>query len=352
MINRCLRYLVILFLVLGGACAQFERVPSSIDSNHLSQETAMHLLQSTVRVSVENPFGCWTGSGVIVYSHLRSLSLDPRSYSYVLTCAHVIHDATRAEVESFYYLENSTIVSTAKFSAEVVAINREIDVAVLQITTPRPLQATARPLPSSQYYQHQIYTPVYVIGCALGNQPSITNGNISSLEVNHNVDGRMMHQHLKITSATIYGNSGGGVFNQAGQLMGLTESIDVTRGSPVPHSAYAVPMWQIALFLKEEGLGFLVGEPGDPDTFFQIAANRKQNNQRLADEQQFRKSFLDALDKLNNISPVVSVTVIVGPTSIPSTLNPSVAPIQSLHPSVAPIQSPTSLQPPLKRTWH
>ena len=328
---------------LGAACTQLDtkenKTPQVKFNPELSPETAMHLLQSTVRVTV----GGTTGTGVIVYSKRRSLNLDPRYYSYVLTCAHVVEDANEAFppfIETFYYLDDNAIVARASFKAEIVAIDAKLDVAVLQIMSPKPLQDCVEILPPGSFFNHRLNDSVYVVGCGLGNEPFITSGNISSFQVNHDVGALLNLDALKMTAATIYGNSGGGVYNHQGLLMGLAQSIDLTHGTPYEHSAYAVPIWSIALFLRENRLGFTVGiDSTNIDEFMAYRARKTQITDHETQEQDFRKSLLDALEKLSNISPVNSITINVSP--IISNTNPSISPITSpIAPSVAPESKP------------
>lgn len=306
--------LLISLFCLGVACTQL--TPSKTEkaeiTAELSQDTAMHLLRSTVRINTDSA----TGTGVIICSQRRSTPLDPRYYSYILTCAHVVEDTiNNPTIETFYYLDNNTIVAHATFSADIIAIDTSLDVAVLQVLSPKSLQDHIQILPTENFYDHRLFGPVYVAGCGLGLEPFITCGNISSFKVDHQVGEQMALDALRMTAATIYGNSGGGVYNSQGLLMGLAQSIELIHGVyPYEHAAYAIPIWSIALFLQENHSGFTIGV--DTNTVDESMAyhNRKLRRSEVeAQEQDFRKALLDALEKLNNISPVNSISINISP---------------------------------------
>lgn len=318
------RYLLVLSLICLGACSEFSNQPKNdvadapIASN-LSSETAGHLLRSTVRISV----GSTTGTGVVLYSKHQPNSLDPRYYTYILTCAHVVAGASFFNpiiVENFHYLNGATIVAVTNYRAEIVAISREIDTAVIQVLSSMPLNDHVTIFPPNNFYSSKVYLPIYVVGCGLGKQPYITNGNVSSYWAEKNPDNHVTVDFpLQLSAPTIFGNSGGGVYDANGRLMGIIQTIAMVDASVAyPHISNAVPIWNIVLFLQEHKLDFIVGLGESNVEIFNNYRNTQQRflNKR-AEEQEFMQNLLEAIQKLAPVAPVTSVAPIVSSDPAP-----------------------------------
>lgn len=281
----------------------------------LTSGNAIHLLKSTVRITYEEEISLpnmgvigkrtGTGSGVILYSGQRkTTSYDPRFYTYILTCAHVVDSYQTVTIETFHYFDNNVIVATSRYTGQVIAKDEIKDMAIVEVLSAKKIEESAILLPPTQYYTRNIYESAYVVGCGLAKPPYITNGNICNLESDD--------EQLQITSATIFGNSGGGVFSASGQLLGIVRAISSAHGCPYPHAAFAVPIWTISLFLIDNHLGFILDSKSDLD---QSLIDRKEagvkqeilktEKEKEEAEKEFRKQLLEAL-KSNTTSPINS----------------------------------------------
>ena len=178
------------------------------------------------------------GSGVIISAQ----------YGYVLTCNHVVSGATNIIVE----LSDNT-----RYTATLVGADSSTDLAVVKI---EPL--STRPLTEAVHGESAgLITGEYVV--AIGNPlgtlgGSVTQGIISATERQvkvSNDDGTTTVMRLLQTDAAINsGNSGGGLFNLRGELIGIVNAKYARSG--VEGLAFAIPVdtaFPIELDLIEYG---------------------------------------------------------------------------------------------------
>lgn len=148
-----------------------------------------------------------TGSGVVVYKGL------------VLTNYHVVADATRLTV--------STLVSEEEYEATLVSFDESQDLALMYVPT---LDLPAVPLGDSD--QLQVGEWAICIGNPLMEElrGTVTAGIVSA--INRQIDSNtstdkyglkrtVTNSMIQIDAAINSGNSGGGMFNVLGQLMGI-----------------------------------------------------------------------------------------------------------------------------------
>jgi serine protease Do len=155
------------------------------------------------------------GSGYII---------DPSGY--IGTNRHVVEGAI------------SVFVVTAdgvRHAAKYVGMPAEADIALLRIDAGR------KPLPFVQFGDSDKMRPgdrVFAIGSPFGFANTVTSGIVSA--VNRDIMESPFDDYLQTDAAINHGNSGGPLFNMAGEVIGMTSVIF----SPVPASAgigFAVP---------------------------------------------------------------------------------------------------------------
>ncbi len=175
---------------------------------------------STVSILALSTGSQSTGSGVI-------LTQD----GYILTNAHVVAGA--------YEVYVSPHNGTRTYPASLVGFHNEEDLAVLKID--------AQNLTPAQFGQSiplQIGDPVAALGDSLGYTGTFTDGIISALDRELDVDGVTMR--LIQTSAAInFGNSGGPLLNQYGQVVGITTVKIVTQDGSAESLGFAIPSQRV-----------------------------------------------------------------------------------------------------------
>src|SRR6202171_296867 len=155
------------------------------------------------------------GSGVIV---------DKRGY--ILTNNHVVEQATKIQVQ----LNGET----TKYTAKVVGVDEDTDLAVLKIDTSKDLP-TAR-LGNSDGVQ--VGDWVLAIGSPFGLQATVTAGIISAKD--RGGIGHQFQRFLQTDAAINPGNSGGPLVDLAGQVIGINTAI-ITGSRGYEGVGFALP---------------------------------------------------------------------------------------------------------------
>lgn len=158
------------------------------------------------------------GSGVII-------SKD----GYIVTNNHVISDATQIQV---------TTNDGKNYNATLVGADSTADLAVLKIDADNLTPATF-----GNSDQLEVGQAAIVIGNPLGQLGgTVTSGIISSLDRQLEIDGNTMTL-LQTDAAVSSGNSGGGLFDSNGNLVGIVNAkASSTGNSSVEGIGFAIPI--------------------------------------------------------------------------------------------------------------
>ncbi|MFF2888991.1 trypsin-like peptidase domain-containing protein [Paenibacillus sp. NPDC057967] len=159
------------------------------EEDKLSSTQIVDLFDESVLMIMTNK---GLGSGVVIGEDL------------ILTNYHVIFDATSAIANSIYYDE---------FKVKgVVAYDEEADLAILRTEEPMELV----PVGLSYDYLARKGDRVYAIGSPLGFMNTVSTGLISNYHFENGVS------YLQTNAQTDHGSSGGALFNEYGELVGIT----------------------------------------------------------------------------------------------------------------------------------
>ncbi len=183
------------------------------------------VIDSTVEITTETVsygsfFGDYVregaGSGVIISDS-----------GYIVTNLHVIENARKINV---------TLQSGKTYSATVIGADSDTDIAILSISATEKLSPAV--FGNSESLAHG--EEVVVIGNPLGSLGgSVSNGIVSALERTVTIDNKVMM--LIQTNATVNpGNSGGGMFNMYGELIGIINA--KSSGDNIEGIGFAIPI--------------------------------------------------------------------------------------------------------------
>ncbi len=176
-----------------------------------------------------------SGAGVIITAD-----------GYIVTNYHVIENATKITV----YLQDGT-----DYEASVAGADSKTDLAVLKI------EATGLPCATlGASGDVLVGDTVYAIGNPLGVlSSSVSRGIVSGLDRTITVEGNEMT--LMQTDASVNpGNSGGGLFNSAGQLIGIVNS--KSMGYDVEGIGFAIPIDSAKAIVTDlMDIGYVSGRP-------------------------------------------------------------------------------------------
>ncbi len=159
-----------------------------------------------------------TGSGVII-----------SDTGYILTCNHVVADAASIKV---------TLRSGSVYTAALVGSDSSSDLAVIKITPKEeePLTYVEQGCSSDLVVGEN----VVAIGNPLGMGLTTTTGVISATERNISMSDGTVMTLIQTDAAINSGNSGGGLFNLDGQLIGIVNAKYSASG--VEGLAFAIPI--------------------------------------------------------------------------------------------------------------
>ena len=192
--------------------------PDSIDYGDAFSNASAKTVNSVVVITATSVGATSRASGVIWSSG--------SDITYILTCYHVIEGADEIKV---------TLNNDLTYRAEVVGVDARTDLAVISVDE-TGLPPIVLPNESTQLVLGQ---SVIAIGNALGIlSNSVTDGILSSLERTVTVDGNSM-ELLQTTAAVNSGNSGGGLFDLNGQLIGIINA--KKSGISVEGIGFAIP---------------------------------------------------------------------------------------------------------------
>ena len=179
------------------------------------------------------------GSGVIISDD-----------GYILTCAHVVDGADDITVQ----------VDGTDYDATVIGSDSASDVAVLKIDAEGLTPAVV-----GDSNALTVGEEVMAVGNPLGNlSGTVTNGIVSALNRDVSIqsnDGSILNLSLIQTNASISpGNSGGGLFNMAGELVGIVNAKSDASGAE--GLGFAIPI-NSAIAIAQDLLenGYVSGRP-------------------------------------------------------------------------------------------
>ena len=195
------------------------------------------MVESTV-VAITTSGG--SGSGVII-------SADEKNGDgyYIVTNNHVVEGETAFTVAH----SNGT-----QYSATLIGTDKNTDLAVLKIIAEDLQIATI-----GKSGDLLIAEEVLVIGNPLGTFGVATNGIISAKNTSVNIDGYVMSL-IQTNAAINGGNSGGGMFNLSGQLVGVVNAKYVSEG--VEGTGFAIPIDSARPIIEDIiNYGYVKGRP-------------------------------------------------------------------------------------------
>ena len=163
-------------------------------------------MQATVRLRVEDGGGNSVGTGTIIDAHGEE--------ALVMTCAHVFRESKgegNISVDLFVPGARNPVIG------KVIDFDLEKDVALFAI---RPgVKVTPVPVASSGYQARQ-GDRVFSIGCDRGADPTIRESQVT------NLNKYVGPANIEVAGQPVIGRSGGGLFTDDGQLIGVCNLAD------------------------------------------------------------------------------------------------------------------------------
>lgn len=170
---------------------EYEQIEDELPEIELPKLTSTEIVEMYDESVVSIVTNWGFGSGIVIGENL------------VLTNYHVIAEATSATVHSLY--DDFTVTG-------VVAANEITDLAILLTEEPMGLM----PIEVDNEYQAQKGDRVYAIGSPLGFHNTVSEGLISNFGFDSGIS------YIQTNAQIDHGSSGGALFNEYGELVGVT----------------------------------------------------------------------------------------------------------------------------------
>jgi serine protease Do len=205
----------------GGRQAAARTLASARPMSSQANDLVRDLLPSVVRIDIRKDMA---SSDDPAQANAQSSTVQASGTGFVIdpsgliaTNYHVVQDAWEIEV---------TFQDGSRVSARLVRGSQLVDVALLKVDVGHPLP----PLRWGDSDKLRIGDQVFAIGNALGIGISVTRGIVSAL--NRDIQGSPYDDFIQTDAAINHGNSGGPLFNAAGEVVGIDSAlISPTGGS-------------------------------------------------------------------------------------------------------------------------
>ncbi len=197
-------------------------------------------LASSVKLRVDAADSHSWGTGTIIDTR--------QGEALILTCGHIFRDSQGlGNIEVQLFGENSSV----SVFGHCLGYDLEMDLALIAIKPPCPVQAVPLLFPQQQLMPN---LPVLSVGCDGGANPTLRSHQILSLDrIGTPADNAVPFHYIQVSGAPVSGRSGGGLFTEAGQLIGVCNTAD-----PVENDGHFVPPHIIRHFLQTKQLATVV----------------------------------------------------------------------------------------------
>lgn len=213
------------------AAASPEELFPKVDESVVTIRVATRITEQT-ETSALLAISIGTGSGVVVHRD-----------GFVVTAAHVVESAEAIEV---HWRDDF------KSQAKVVSLSRTEDLALLKVDE-LPKKAVVAALGDSDALKPG--QRLFAIGAPYGLEHSLTAGVVSALRSNERPG--LLPRHLLQTDVSInQGNSGGPLFNDRGEVVGIASFMLSQSGGSVGLN-FAVPSNTVRARLFDEALPYI-----------------------------------------------------------------------------------------------
>jgi hypothetical protein len=172
------------------------------------------LLASSVRLRVDEANGYSFGSGTII--DFRPAADGRGGFALVLTCGHVFRDSTGNDGVHVDLFDDGTPTT---LPGRIVSYDLDRDIGLVSFATNRPV--TPLPLAPADAKVSRS-DKVISVGCDHGKDPSVHRSHVMA------INSFMGPKNLQVAGQPAVGRSGGGLFDEQGNLIGICNFADPT----------------------------------------------------------------------------------------------------------------------------
>lgn len=215
-----------------------EFYPGGNQGNTENVPALQQTLLSTVMIVSEFGLSASAGSGIIY-------KLDKeKGDAYIVTNQHVVYSDGKVSNNIKIYLYGM-VLETYAIKATYIGGTTAYDIAVLKIEGSEILKNSyAKAATLGKSADMRVFDPVYVVGNPEASGFSVTQGIISVRTENIELEGAdselISLRVMRVDAAVNHGNSGGGLYDCEGKLIGIVSA--KTQGTDVDNMGYAIPI--------------------------------------------------------------------------------------------------------------
>ena len=215
-----------------------EFYPSENQGNAENVPALQQTLLSTVMIISEFGLNAGAGSGIIY-------QLDKeKGDAYIITNQHVVYSDGQVSNNIKIYLYGM-VLETYAIKATYIGGTTAYDIAVLKVEGSEILKNSyAKAATLGKSADVRVFDTVYAVGNPEASGFSVTQGIISVRTENLELEGAdgdiVSLRVMRVDAAVNHGNSGGGLYDSQGKLIGIVCA--KTQGTDVDNMGYAIPI--------------------------------------------------------------------------------------------------------------
>ena len=215
-----------------------EFYPGSGQGNTENVPALQQTLLSTVMIISEFGLNAGAGSGIIY-------KIDKeKGDAYIVTNQHVVYNdgAISNNIKIYLY---GMVLETYAIKAQYIGGSTNYDIAVLKIEGSEILKNSyAKAVTLGRSADVRVFDTVYAVGNPEASGFSVTQGIVSVRTENLELEGAdgapVSIRVMRVDAAVNHGNSGGGLYDHQGRLIGIVSA--KTQGTDVDNMGYAIPI--------------------------------------------------------------------------------------------------------------
>jgi Trypsin-like peptidase domain len=216
-------------LLMSTGASAAERVGESTEPKNAIEKKA---LEATVRIRVQDDRGESFGTGTIIDRHDNEV--------LVLTCGHIFRESAE---HGKILCDLFTAEGPQGVPAKIISYDLRRDVGLISLRPGVPVEPANV---GGGGHQAREGSFVFTVGCSKGADPTLMRNRVVAINRYHGP------ANLVVGGCPVDGRSGGGLFSEAGVLIGVCNAAD----QPNNEGLYAA-LGPVHTVLDEAGLGFI-----------------------------------------------------------------------------------------------
>lgn len=193
------------------------------------------------------------GSGTVI----KTWKEDKSWFAYILTAQHVIDDDREPKITVYQFSKTGRVEDSKVTSGVIMHESKELDfaIAVCSIETKDNPFYAANTIAKDDFEKVSVFDKVYAVGCPNRTQTYVSEGRIGGFDL------KDTHWPKNIVHSSFihFGSSGGALYNDKGELIGINVGIQACSWNhqSLSNIGYSTPMSAVYKDLGSQSENFL-----------------------------------------------------------------------------------------------